>query len=236
VIGVVTGMRAEAACLPSRSGLSIAVSGGNPARARVGTERLIAEGVTGLVSFGLAGGLDPSLRPGQLVLAEAVLLPEGDHVPTEPAWLRHLTAIAGEVGLAAERGLVTGSDHLLVTTQAKWDLFEATGASAVDMESHVVAALARAAALPLAVVRVVADPWNRRIPQAARAALDPEGRVRVRAVLGDLLRRPTDLPLAIRLAYDSQAAFATLRRLGRGLTPGSIGDPPPPSVGPLARA
>ena len=31
----------------------------------------------GLVSFGIAGGLDPSLAPGDLILAESVTTPEG---------------------------------------------------------------------------------------------------------------------------------------------------------------
>lgn len=219
VIGIVTGMRAEAACLPSGRGFRIAVSGGNPARARVGAERLIAEGVAGLASFGLAGGLDPSLRPGQLVLAEAVVLPEGDHVLTDIAWCGRWEAAASAVGIAVERGLVVGSDRLLAEPAAKWSLFETTGALAVDMESHVVAGLAREMAVPLAVLRVVADPWNRPIPRAARAALDPEGRVRVRSVLGRLFHQPADLPAIIRLAFDSRAAFGTLRRLGLAASP-----------------
>lgn len=216
MIGVVTGMRAEAACLAGVHELRIAVSGGNPTRARFGAERLIAEGVAGLMSFGLAGGLDPSLRPGQLVLAEAVVLPEGDRVLTDGAWRQRWDAAATERGISVARGLVVGSDRLLTHPAAKWSLFEATGASAVDMESHVVARLARQAALPLVVLRVVADPWNRALPDAIRTALDPEGRVRVRSILGRLLREPTDFPVAIGLAFDSRAAFATLRRIGLG--------------------
>ena len=100
MIGVITGLRAEARCL-SGLDLAVACSGARPGRARAEAARLLAEGAFGLVSFGLAGGLAPELRPGDLVLAEAVVLPDGRRLMTDAAWGAGLTAALAEAGVAA---------------------------------------------------------------------------------------------------------------------------------------
>ncbi len=69
---IVVGLRAEAQ-LARRLGVPIMIGGGSAAGAEVAARRAVAAGATGLVSFGLAAGLDPSLRPGRLVVPTAVL-------------------------------------------------------------------------------------------------------------------------------------------------------------------
>jgi hypothetical protein len=73
-IAVICGMRAEAALVPR--GVACACSGGRAARAFDEARRLLAEGAAGLLSFGIAGGLDPALKPGDLVLGTAVAVDE----------------------------------------------------------------------------------------------------------------------------------------------------------------
>jgi adenosylhomocysteine nucleosidase len=211
VIGVITGSRAEARCLRGL-GVAVACSGARPAQARAETARLIARGAEGLVSFGLAGGLAPPAASGDLVLADAVVLPEGARITTDSAWRQHLIAAlraAGRPHLAA----VAGSDRLLTTVAAKRALFEATGALAVDMESHVVATAAAAAGRPFVVIRAIADRHDQALPGAAAVALGPSGEVRLRALTRALLERPGDLPALLRLAGQSGRALAVLRRV-----------------------
>lgn len=78
LIGIVVGLAAEAR-LAAGLGCVVEIGGGTPAGAEAAVARLIARGVTGVVSFGLAGGLDPTLRPGMLVVPEAVVV--ADAVP-----------------------------------------------------------------------------------------------------------------------------------------------------------
>jgi adenosylhomocysteine nucleosidase len=52
------------------------LSGARTAGAERGAGALIAAGATYLVSFGYAGGLDPALMPGTLLLPDKVL-PQG---------------------------------------------------------------------------------------------------------------------------------------------------------------
>jgi len=210
MIGVVTGVRAEARCLGGL-GVAVACSGARPARARAEAARLIAGGAAGLVSFGLAGGLSPALASGDLVLADAVVLPNGERIATDPAWRSRLLArIEAE---APHQAAVAGSDRLLATVAAKRALFATTGALAVDMESHAVAEAAHAAGRPFLVLRAIADPADQALPRAATVALGPDGEVRLLALARALLERPAELPALLRLGRQSRRALAALRRV-----------------------
>jgi adenosylhomocysteine nucleosidase len=212
-LGVLCGLVAEADILrraaPSKDRLLVAITAARPGRARACAERLVAEGATGLVSFGLAGGLDPALEPGALLLPQRVIGPDGAVYPTDSKWRRSLEAMTG----AEAASVLLGSDAVVATPADKARLFCETGAAAVDMESHAAASVAAAAKLPFLVVRAVADPAGRTIPRAALAGLDAEGRTLILPVILALTKRPGELPGLLRLAADSRAGFETLRRV-----------------------
>jgi hopanoid-associated phosphorylase len=210
-VAVVTGLRAEARCLRGLK-VDVACSGASPERARAEAARLLAEGATGLVSFGLAGGLAPELRPGDLLLPETIRAPDGRSLPTDSGWRGRLRARFETGGLRARGGSLAGSERIVATVADKQTLRATTGALAVDMESHEVAAVASAAGLPFLVLRAVADPYDRVVPQAAVEALRPDGQVRLLATLGGVIRDPGQLIALVRLGRDSAAALATLRR------------------------
>jgi adenosylhomocysteine nucleosidase len=210
-VAVVTGLLVEARCL---RGLKVrtACSGGSAERARAEAMRLIADGATALVSFGLAGGLAPELRPGDLVLPETVRLPEGQSIATDSAWRQRLSSRLEAGGVPPVRGALAGSERVVATPSDKRMLFGTTGARAVDMESHRVAQVARSAGIPFVVIRAIADPADRVIPQPALEALRPDGRIRIPAVLGGMIRQPGVLIALVRLGRDTATALTTLRR------------------------
>ena len=72
--GLVCGLQSEARCLAEAGiGERIAISGARTARAGEVARELLAAGAESLLSIGLAGGLDPRLGPGSVVVAERVL-------------------------------------------------------------------------------------------------------------------------------------------------------------------
>jgi hopanoid-associated phosphorylase len=210
-VGIVTGSWVEARCL-RRWDVRVACSGGSAARARSEAALLVAEGAAALVSFGLAGGLTPELRPGDLLLPESVRSPGTHSWSVDPIWRQrvHDRLIAG--GLEARGGVLMGSEHIVATTADKRALFEASGGHGVDMESHEVAAVASSSGLPFLVIRALADPYDQVIPQVAREALRPDGRVRLRATLGGLIREPREVMALLRLARQSARGLLCLRR------------------------
>lgn len=212
-IGALTGMQAEADCLRRLGGSVMAAAcGGLPDRAGKVINDLIASGADRLISFGVAGGLDPRLAPGDLIIADEVLGPDGTFYPTDRAWRN---TVVGEIKGKAPYvvGRVAGVDRPLLSAADKSDFREKTLAVAIDMESHHVALAAATAGLPMLAVRAIADPASQSIPEGALAGLDPDGRTRALPVLRALLRRPGDLPALLALARDSRKALIVLGRI-----------------------
>ncbi len=212
-LGLITGMKSEAALLyaAAQDGSDpvcpmIAVTGGDPLRAETAAREFATAGAAGLISFGIAGGLDPALEPGDLILAEGVRLPDEDVISTQASWR---TAFAAAAAGTAD-GMIYGSDLAVSRTDDKARLFTDYGVRAVDMESHGVARAAREAGLPFLIVRAIADPADRTIPPAALAGLGPDGEQRPFAVMLAMLRNPAQVPALIQLARDAKTA---LRRL-----------------------
>ncbi len=216
-VTVATGMRVEARIAASKPG-GFVVSGGGDKDYLVGEiERSIAGGARGVLSFGIAGGLAPSLQAGTVIIARDVV--HGQHTfAADEGWTQRIAAQVTE--FRVDR--LAGSDGPVVTKQAKADMHAATGAAAVDMESHIAARIAAKHGLPFAAVRVVADRADRALPPAAVAGFGPGGRVDIGAVLKALARQPAQLPQLIRVSVDTRAAFAALvRSFGRfGALPG----------------
>ena len=73
-LGIVTGLPGEARAARGAAALVLCADG-SPERARSHAEALTGAGVAGLVSFGVAGGLDPALPPGTVVVATGIATP-----------------------------------------------------------------------------------------------------------------------------------------------------------------
>ncbi|TAL54950.1 MAG: phosphorylase [Pandoraea sp.] len=177
-------------------------------------DAVLAQGCRGVVSFGTAGGLVDALRPGTWVVARRVLT-DTEYFETHPGWSKALCrALPG-----ASYGDFAGVPEPVTQVAAKRALHDASGALVADMESHIVARLAAQRALPFVVCRVVIDPAERSLPEAALAGLRTDGSTDVWAVLCSLARDPGQLPDLLRLAGDARRARRAMaagrRLLGR---------------------
>jgi 4-hydroxy-3-methylbut-2-enyl diphosphate reductase len=149
--------------------------GMGPARAVAACRRLSrAPLARPVVLIGCAGGLDPTLRPGDVVVASAVL----EAGRAEAIDLEHAEEVAELVrrapglpsGARVELAPVVSSPKILSGTEAR-ERARVGGAAVVDMESLWCAPLQRSR--PFAVVRVVLDVPGRELfsPATATAAL-----------------------------------------------------------------
>lgn len=212
---VVTGLARESRIAQGPGVTRVVCSGSDPNRLRSELTGLDIGDMRAVISFGIAGGLDPSLRPGDVVLASAVIAETG--VWKVPPKL--LAAISDQVhrhGIKVATGFVVGVEEPIVAPSSKAALRRETDAVAVDMESHVGAAYAASKGLPFAAIRVISDPAERALPALAKKALKPDGRINVPAVVAGLARAPLQLATLIRAGEDAGRAFAGLRRC-RGL-------------------
>ncbi len=199
------GLAAEAR-IAARCGWPIQVGGGTPEGATGAAERLVAGGATGLISFGLAGGLDAAMRPGMVIVPHTVFS-DGQSFAVDPA-------LASVFGGVTDHIILSGSS-VAATAIEKRALWAATGAQAIDLESGGVARTASQSAIPFAVVRAICDPAERDLPPAALLAVDSKGYIGLGRVLWSVLRNPAQVPGLLALARDATLARRALLQLVR---------------------
>jgi adenosylhomocysteine nucleosidase len=223
-VGVVAALEAEARTLgPAvrrRDGLSslaqgalLAVGGMGGAAAATAARGLVDAGAAALMSFGLAGGLDPGLTSGSVVMPGEVISSDGARFLTSDAWRRQLQLSIAGLGPVACGTLLTVSQPIgRIADKAR--AFRETGAVAADMESWAVAQVAALHGLPFVAVRVIVDSAQDVLPPAVTAA-SREGRLNMRRLIGGLAAAPLDLLALMRLAQRYRIATRMLAALAR---------------------
>jgi len=207
ILGVVTGLQSEAKLL---AGLPLRViSGGGQAEV---TQRkidtLIAQGVRGLISFGIAGGLDPALRTGDLVISATVVDSAGRQYAGSPAWLEQALGLLP----SCAAGHVYASDRIVETTTEKHRLFTTCNALAADMESQHVARAAERHGLPFLVMRAVSDTARETLPAGLAAGVDADGGTRVLPILAGLATGRLGLAAVMQAGRSAGKALQALKR------------------------
>jgi adenosylhomocysteine nucleosidase len=203
-------LKREAAILAGPGHLAIC---GDAATLHAKLTELVGIPIGLVISWGICGGLDPRLRPGDLILGAEVVSPDG-RISTDEAVTSSLaqSVIGAGARVAVER--VAGADAPVLTARAKAELRRATGAAAVDMESLTAGRFALERQTPFAILRAVADPADRDLPPLVASAVDSSGRINIAAVIEELIRSPRQLAGLFAAARDSRAAFRALSRCG----------------------
>jgi adenosylhomocysteine nucleosidase len=226
--GVVAALEFEARSLGQLSdGSLISVSGIGADNAARAARALVAAGAGALLSWGVAGALDPQLSCGTAVLPAEVLR-QGQRYATSRRWReRLLAALQGHVRLAT--GALLTSEPAVAAAALKASLFRETRAVAVDMESAAVAAVAADHGLPFLALRVILDTARDTLPPSITRAFDPTagghaGPPRAAALLWPLLCAPADWGRLLRLAAQYRVARRSLSECRRHGHPTRAGD------------
>lgn len=203
---VVVGLAFEARIARTSKGATVCCRRGGEAEAAM-EQALDDPRCRGAISFGIAGGLDHKIPTGTHLVASEIVTPQGT-IATDPRWSQRLIE-SSDSWLHAR---ILGADRVIADPLEKRELFETTGAIAVDTESHITALMARERGLPFACLRIVADPAHRRVPEAALSGLHPDGRSNPLGVVRALARRPHDVPALLSIARDTWLARRSLTR------------------------
>ena len=218
-LGIITGIAMEAKLLERfavNPELLVGYAGLEPGAAYLAAEKMIAAGATALMSFGLAGGLNPAVSAGAVIIPAEIR--GASTLPCDLAWTKRLAALVN-----ATPSLMAHAPSVLTTAQAKAEVFAATGAAAADMESYGIAEVAGIHGLPFAALRVVADTAGDSIPSSALKAMTGDGRVRMGAAALGALTHPWQIPGLIRLGGRTATAMKKLEALARLGAPGLFG-------------
>ncbi|HEX3846413.1 MAG TPA: hypothetical protein VHV81_03460 [Steroidobacteraceae bacterium] len=226
-MGVVAALNAEARTLgpamPRSDGLFLlgdgtllAVSGMGGALAAGAARRLLDAGAAALMSFGLAGGLDPALRAGAVVLPREIVSRGGTRFAASLDWLERLgAALADQRSIS--RGTLLSDVEPIGSVAHKAEAFRSSGAVAADMESFAVAEVAARHRVPFVALRVIVDTARDALPRAVVAA-SRGGRVSIARLLGGLGAAPWELLAMVRLAARYRTAMHVLALAGQSRT------------------
>ena len=177
------------------SGLRVQVTGMGAANARRSAEAALAgEHPDFVVTSGLAGGLDPALRTGDLVFDA------DDGFPRTEAFRR----------ASARAGRFVQVERVAASVAAKAQLRRDTGADAVDMESAAIRDVCRARGIPGATLRVISDPADEDVPLDFGGLVTADGRLDHGKLARALLRSPGKIPALVRLWKSVERASARL--------------------------
>jgi hypothetical protein len=172
-------------------------AGARAARVGLGAKLPLPDGQ--LVSFGLAGGLDPELRPGTLVTASKVV-----DVFGATLWEGEPLRVDG-----ARPVVICAVDEVVTEPRERERLARASGAAAVDMESGALAASGRLAG----VVRAISDSRDQLLGPFAFAA-NVDGSTRWSSVARAFLFHPV---ASLRTALHARRAIGRIERAAEAL-------------------
>jgi adenosylhomocysteine nucleosidase len=154
------------------------------------------EKVSGLVSVGFCGALDPALAPCDIFIATEVL---GVGIASLPSIPRG----------GYKSGKLISMDRVITTAAEKSELRK-RGASAVEMEAGAIAERAEHWNIPFYAVRVVTDTATESFPLDFNRMRDAEGRFDRAKIIVAALRKPALFPALIQLNQRSKAAAQVL--------------------------
>ncbi len=203
MIVVASCTRIETLFIPRTPGIRVVHTPMGRAAAGALDRALAREQPSLIVSTGFCGGLDPELRPGEIVLADGIRC-GAETVAIDRSLLEPARRGLEAAGVAVRVGLVASLEVVVSAPQHKARL-RAGGAIAVEMEAGPVAALARRRGIGFLSLRAVLDPAQDALPFTS-----------FRPPLRQLLCRPL---LTLRLA---RRAVVAARAIGRAV-PALIG-------------
>ena len=190
------------------------LSGVGRNNAMISARWLISQKVKVLVSLGVAGGLDPTLRAGDTVFGDVIYQDQEGYY--QKVW-EGMPGIAGVVrerfqkrGIRGFAGGIVSVKSPALSGSAKKKLHVETGALAADMETGSAAIAAAESSVPFFAFRTICDPADREVRDPFFRCLDPGGQIKVSRIVPVLLRNPSLVFDLLALKRDFQSALTGL--------------------------
>ena len=217
-----TGIRREMLDIEDASGVhpkvEFRILGVGPERAGAAPTALIEDRrseVDGVLVLGVAGGVDPDLETGDLLLADRYSLHNGaaqgagQAIKPDTQMLRSAEQAALDLSLPVCNGGALTVDHLVAEPEEREELRTQYQVYSVNMEDYRAAEAAQKAGVPFLSVRVVLDTASQRLPgYLPGLAKSPY------KVLTNVLLMPWRIPTMLRLKKQLQLGQAVLTIFG----------------------
>jgi nucleoside phosphorylase len=157
-----------------------------------------------LISSGLAGGLNGSLKTGDIVVARSLALVEGgDKINSK----RNLVELAEQCQARAVDLFLTSRR---IVSQAQYKKSMANFGDVVEMESYHVLSRASGTQVASIAIRAISDTQEEDLPLDFEKAIEPWGRVNARQLVLQIVRYPQRIPSLIRFGRNCERATEKL--------------------------
>lgn len=164
-------------------------------------EKLVALGARRVLFIGWTGSLDPSLKPGEILIPEQAVSEEGTsrhyapdpHPRPAPAWTREIKQALEQEGIPFRSGVVWTTDAPYRETWKKIRDFQTAGVAAVEMETAALFTVAAFRRVEAAALLIVSDELSG--TRWKHAFRDPPFRNTRRQVRDWLFRSAIHLPV-----------------------------------------
>ncbi|MCH8297546.1 MAG: hypothetical protein IH873_05720 [Chloroflexi bacterium] len=217
-----TGLRREMLDIEGATGVhppvEFQVLGVGPERAGAALTALLEDrrsGVDGVLVLGVAGGVDPDLETGDLLLADRYALHNGaaqgagQAIKPDTQMLQSAEQAALDLSIPVCNGGALTVDHLVAGPEEREELRTQYQVYSVNMEDYRAAEAAQKAGVPFLSVRVVLDTASQRLPgYLPGLAKSPY------KVLTNVLLMPWRIPTMLRLKKQLQLGQAVLTIFG----------------------
>jgi adenosylhomocysteine nucleosidase len=215
--GVITAMPAEARTFRGHSSYSgqsswhVATAAAGQKNSMLSAKNLLEQGCDFLISWGVAGALDPQLDVGELIITNAVIDNESQYFRFDPDRLSSLTrtlkSLNPKVG-----GLLYSTKEAVPLATEKQELHEKFHAEVVDMESAAIAKVAYDAKIDFVAIRCIVDRADCDIPMVATSTLKENGEVDIFQLLASLAQNPRQIVPLMRLGFNYYSALRHLKK------------------------
>jgi len=230
---VATGFEArivERSRLKALAGTSCRFSDSDLAVVRVGVSCCamdagrLCETYSAIISIGFAGALAAGVKSGTVIEPRHIVTSDNESFPVDLA-LQQMALVNNRQALVS--GPLLHTSHLLASVADKQQGFESSQCIACDMESGILASVARQSARPFACLRVVLDPADMPIPAPILSLSDQQSASQsepsVAAFLRAVLRHPAQLPATAVFLWHTRKAAKALAQAVEDLITGSAG-------------
>ena len=223
IIGIVVALPEELPTLALKkippsvlNSVLVICSGAGAENARKAAETLISNGATHLISWGCAAALSPELKSGDLTLASTLLASNSQRIDLKSEWYR-LVQKNLSTFLTIHTGTLLESLKVISLSSDKKQLYFATNAIVLDMESVAIAKVAQEKDLPFLAIRAIADPVTMDLPKAIAYSINNKGKVILLRLLSYLFFHPYELVGLIKLGLHFHNAKKTLSQVAKQL-------------------
>lgn len=162
--------------------------------------------IEAIISWGVAAGISPDLRTGDVVLPKHVIPVGAESMEINNPLLISLEQKLSKFSFVKLETRLAGTEELLIDAAAKKKLHQHTFAHVADMETAALFKFARTRDLNFAAIRAISDTSYDELPQCIANYTNQDGSVQLGGLLSEIVTNPVQWKHLIKVGMNFRKA------------------------------